>query len=349
MIKLIFLTAFSWLNADNASDSLRLETINGKQYVIHQVDEKETLYAISRRYGTSITAIIDANPDLSTNLVVGNELRVPYTAKAKPATAQSNAKVHQVQAGETLYAISRKYGISVEDLKAWNGLTDPVTLDIGQELRLTSAAGTRPNPSTTPTDNRQPTTTTAGYHTVAAGETLYAISRKYNVTVDQLKSWNNLTGNDVKVGQSLAVAAATPTVATPISTPKPVVPKPSEESQQASSRTETPKPTVPATTETIRISENVTGTDEIKETGLAELIEGTEGNRKYLAMHRSAKAGTIMKVRNELNNREVFVRVVGNLPATGVNDKLVIKISKSAYDRLGAIDDRFRVEVTYYK
>jgi rare lipoprotein A (peptidoglycan hydrolase) len=93
----------------------------------------------------------------------------------------------------------------------------------------------------------------------------------------------------------------------------------------------------------------VIGSDEVKEGGLAELIEGSEGNRKYLALHRTAKVGTILKVRNELNNREVFVRVAGPLPNTGVNTNVVIKISKSAYDRLGAIDQRFRVEVTYYK
>lgn len=89
--------------------------------------------------------------------------------------------------------------------------------------------------------------------------------------------------------------------------------------------------------------------DEVVESGLAELIEGTEGNRKYLAMHRTAPIGTILKVRNEMNNREVFVRVMGKLPDTAVNDKLIIKLSRSAYDRLGAIDPRFRVELTYYK
>ena len=99
----------------------------------------------------------------------------------------------------------------------------------------------------------------------------------------------------------------------------------------------------------MKISENVLGTDEVRESGLAELIEGSESSRKYLALHRTAKAGTIIKIRNELNNREVFVRVAGVLPPTGVNDNLVVKLSKSAYDRLGAIDQKFRVEVTYYK
>ena len=99
----------------------------------------------------------------------------------------------------------------------------------------------------------------------------------------------------------------------------------------------------------ITISESVTNKDEVKQSGLAELIDGTEANRKYLALHRTAPVGTILKVRNEMNNREVFVRVIGKLPDTALTDKLIIKISKSAYDRLGAIDPRFRVEVTYYK
>jgi hypothetical protein len=101
--------------------------------------------------------------------------------------------------------------------------------------------------------------------------------------------------------------------------------------------------------QTIRISESVKSSDEVMEAGLAELIEGTEGNRKYLALHRTAPVGTILKVRNELNNREVFVRVMGKLQDTAPNSKLILKLSRSAYDRLGAIDPRFRVEVTYYK
>jgi hypothetical protein len=50
-----------------------------------------------------------------------------------------------------------------------------------------------------------------------------------------------------------------------------------------------------------------------------------------------------------MNNREVFVRVMGKLPDAAKADKVVIRISRSAYDRLGAIDPKFRVQVTYYK
>jgi hypothetical protein len=113
-------------------------------------------------------------------------------------------------------------------------------------------------------------------------------------------------------------------------------------------QTQTPVAKDPVPT-TIRISESTKNSDEVVEAGIAELIEGTEGNRKYLALHRTAPVGTILKIRNEMNNREVFVRVMGKLPENALTDKLIIKISRSAYDRLGAIDPRFRVQLTYYK
>jgi hypothetical protein len=174
---------------------------------------------------------------------------------------------------------------------------------------------------------------------VAAKETLYSISKQYGITVEQLKEWNGITGSEVKIDQVLFVIQ--PMYKT--ETIKPVVTLPVEPIK------ETPKVSIGAPSETtIKISENVVGSDEVKERGMAELIEGTDGNRKYLALYNTAKIGTIMKVRNETNNREVFVRVMGALP-TGTDNKTVIKISKSALDRLGATEGRFDVEVTFYK
>jgi rare lipoprotein A (peptidoglycan hydrolase) len=90
----------------------------------------------------------------------------------------------------------------------------------------------------------------------------------------------------------------------------------------------------------------VIGSDEVHEKGMASLLEGTDGNRKYLAQHKSAKTGSIIKVRNEANKQEVFVRVVGQLTTT---DDTLVKISRSAFDRLGSVDQRFAVEVIRFK
>jgi LysM repeat protein len=240
-----------------------------------------------------------------------------------------------------LFSISRLYTVSIDELKAWNNLKD-YSLSPGQELIVKRPAGAKD--VVKPREEK----VAAGPHRVEDKETLFSIAKKYGVTVQEIKDWNGIIGNDLKVGQLLVILPATsntPVVSPPVSN-APLNQKevrPEEVKQAAIVKEETKQES------TMRISENPRGSDEVKEGGLAELIEGTEGNRKYLALHRTAKVGAIIKVRNELNNREVFVRVVGPLPETGVNDKLVVKISKSAYERLGAIDPRFRLEVTYYK
>jgi LysM repeat protein len=331
MIKLIFLTALSWSNPNLPADSLRMETINGKLFIIHQVGEHETLYGISKRYGTPIASILEFNPKADAGLDIGQILRILYVPRSKEQT--SDGIVHKVLPKETLFSISKLYDVSIDDIKAWNNLRDN-SLSTGQSLVIKKKQQSV-NPSK---GEEEEAKSTPGRHTVAAKETLFLISRKYGVTVQQLKDWNAIQGDEVKMGDIVWV------VQPPRSNEK----EPVKLAEIKPVTQESVKP--PITKEsTVTVSESVRGTDEVKEGGLAELIEGTEGNRKYLALHRTARVGTIMKVRNELNNREVFVRVVGPIPDTGVNDKIVIKISKSAYDRLGAIDPKFRAEVTYYK
>lgn len=374
MIYELILTGVSFFHPQ-AQDSLGVETVNGKIFVIHKVEEKETLYGISRRYGATVDAVIASNPGLGSTLEIGQILKVPYTRQPKVSTPHvAGGTVHKVEPKETMYSISKKYGVTVEEIKQWNGLSDN-TLSIGQELIVK-----KPKPAVAVASRSDETTHKKGSHTVAQQETLFSVARQYGVSVQQLKTWNALATNDLKVGQVIVVAPpeqqkestgpvggqqtevrkdppveerqvqpveetpvivaqtdTTPTEEEPASTASQVQP---ETSAQAS---------VPTTTQTVRISESLKNSDEVMESGLAELIEGTEGNRKYLALHRTAPVGTILKVRNEMNNREVFVRVMGKLPDTAVNNKLIIKLSRSAYDRLGAIDPKFRVEVTYYK
>lgn len=326
MIKVVFLAAHLWFPNSSVSiaDSLRRETIEGKEFIIHQVDEQETLYGISRRYGVTVAQVLEFNREADAGLDVGQILKVPYVPYV-PSTKQSSG-VHIVGAGETLFSISRLYNISVDELKSINNLKEN-SISVGQQLNVSRGAMvvTRPQSNAI---------TMVGYHQVEAKQTLFSISREYGVTVQQLKEWNNLTSSELNIGQLLRVA-------------DPVQQTPIVETRETPIVTKETPPTIQEST--VKISENIAGTDEVRESGLAELIEGTEGNRKYLALHRTAKVGTILKVRNELNNREVFVRVVGPIPSTGVNTGILIKISKSAFDRLGAIDAKFRAEVTYYK
>jgi LysM repeat protein len=341
MIKFLILVSVSFFNPEIKRDSIGMETINGKQFIVHKIERGETLYSISKRYGVTVDQILEHNPDADAGLEVDHILKVPYVPRA-PKRQAPNANTHIVAEKETLFSISRQYGITVDELKQWNNLTDNA-LALGQELLIKKKNTLTVTP---PLEMKSARTV----HTVAAKETMFSITRQYGITVDQLRTWNNLVTDELKIGQTLYVAQPTynQTQSVTVTPTQPVT----TQTTSTQTQTQTQPPVVVTPVEiapTIKISENVRGSDEIIEAGLAELIEGTEGNRKYLALHRTAPVGTILRIKNEMNSREVFVRVMGKLPDTGLTDKLVIKISKSAYDRLGAIDSRFRVEVTYYK
>jgi LysM repeat protein len=312
------------------ADSLRLETINGKQFIIHQIDAKETLYSISRRYGVPVTVILESNPATKDGLGIGQLLRVPYTpkptTKIEAVPDKSRQVTHVVAAKETLYSISKQFNVSIDDLKKWNNLIDN-TLTTGQELVVGKKEALAEAPKLMEMKSVSST------HAVAAKETMYSIARQYGISVQQIKEWNNLPDNELKIGQMILVTQPMYSTA-----PKQVVTIP----QSVSVSTEVLAPSK------IEISERVIGTDEVKEGGFAEVMEGTEGNRKYLALHRTIKPGTILKVRNEATNREVFVRISGALPSTAGSD-VIMQVSKSAFDRLGSTEAKFRIEVTYYK
>ena len=233
-----------------------------------------------------------------------------------------------------MFSIARQYNVSVDDIKTWNGLKDNA-LSLGQTLLIRKK---QPTETVVTTPVTQPAAT-AKTHTVAAKETLFSIARQYGVTWQQTQEWNGIKDTDLKIGQVISVSgpAASSASGTITSTTTTVT----------TPATGNPVTTVKPVTGGVTISEGVNGTDEIRETGMGELIEGSEGNRKYLGQHRTIKPGTILKVRNISNNQEVFVRITA--PITDSDPATIIRISKSAYDRLGASEGKFRAEIIYYK
>lgn len=131
--------------------------------------------------------------------------RETYIPKVRPET-------HTVSGGQTLYAVSGIYGLTVEELQLWNKLTSP-GLKYGQVLVLyppsspMSNSGEEEVDNQAPPQDRSPEVAPRKMHTVVAGETLYGLSKKYSVKVDELRTWNNIepTGG-IKLGQSLYIS-----------------------------------------------------------------------------------------------------------------------------------------------
>jgi LysM repeat protein len=137
---------------------------------------------------------------------------------------------YKVQAGETLYAISRKFGVTPEQIIAWNRLSGNA-ISIGQVLTVSAPSST---PTTPPPSNTTSSNTSKRY-TVQKGDTLYSIATKNGVTVAQIQAWNKLTGTTLSLGQVLVVGTS--------STPTPVTPKPIP----SPAPTPIPTPVIPST------------------------------------------------------------------------------------------------------
>lgn len=136
------------------------------------------------------------------------------------APVDVNATYHTVVAGDTVYNISKRYGISQDNLRAWNGLVDN-TISKGQRLRVKpQGAGASNN-----TGYTAPVANTSGTHQVAVGDTVYNISKRYGMSQEQLRSLNNIAGNNIHVGQVLRVNGAN-NVAVATTVPMPEVSAP---------------------------------------------------------------------------------------------------------------------------
>jgi LysM repeat protein len=326
-----------------AADSVGTEYRAGVRYLVHEVRSGETLFSLSRKYGVTVDEIRDGNSGLGESLRVGSRVLIPRGRGQQVAQESPGDIYHTVQASETLYSISRKYGVSLENLKSWNRLTDN-NLAVGTRLivgrRGDSAA---PAPSATGSNNA------AGrkIHRVEAGQTMFSISRMYGISTDELRVWNGLSDMNLRVGQELLVSApGTGSDAQPSSSMLPSGTTGSRPAAETTAPPEALRSERSAEAEQV-VREAPKSSEKVVEKGLAEVIENDTDTRKYLALHRSAPVGTIMQIRNEMNNQIVFVRVVGTIPDAGDNRRILVRISQKAFERLGAVDARFPVEISY--
>jgi membrane-bound lytic murein transglycosylase D len=194
---------------------------------VHIVQSGDVLLQIATKYNTTVEQIKAWNNLTGDNIQIGqklivrrlsaptdnrtdilseknsNDTKPASSAKTTPAAASAkenqNETVHIVQSGDVLLHIAAKYNTTVEQLKAWNNLTGD-NIQIGQKL-IVRSIGTVP--AQTP-----PSTAKSMIYTVKSGDTLGKIAKLYNVSVDDIKKWNNLTSDRIDIGQKLKILRA---------------------------------------------------------------------------------------------------------------------------------------------
>ena len=202
--------------------------VNDMYYTVVKGD---SLYSIARKFNTTVEALKEANNLTSNNLAIGQILIIP----SKEVENNGN---YIVVAGDTLYKIAQKFNTTVDELKLLNNLTSN-TLSIGQSLKIPEENNNYQTYTVIKGDNlysiarrfnttqdeimklnnlssnllsigqilKIPTINTSNYQTyiVQKGDSLWNIAKKFNTTVDNIKTINNLSSNLLSIGQTLKI------------------------------------------------------------------------------------------------------------------------------------------------
>lgn len=227
---------------------------------------------------------------------------------------------HKVGAKETLYSLVKKYNTNFATVETLNpslaegnsGIQVGQTIKFPNNSPVTKKEETKKEVAGTSTPAKKVTV-----HTVQAKETVFSISQKYNVDISNLVEANNITSNSIKVGDKLIVDAG-------------------DIAKMATN-----------TNRGVELRLKPTGKN-VKETGIAEVINTPNKSTKYLALHRTAPIGSNIKITNEATGHTIVAKVIGNMNSKGPDENIMIKLSPYAYYQLRPKDARLRATVEYY-
>ena len=218
----MLLTAGANLYAQEPQSIEKSQTIvyiNGAKYYVHNVRHGETLYSLAKTYGVAEQVIAAENPQLAQGLKADQSLKIPVVEtgvvvqeQLSPKKLKKTFDQHTVQKGETLYGISRRYAISVETIMEDNPGLDPIHLKPGSVILIRKkAVGKTDEAENTAAweqyKDRLNLVAEEGYmyHIVAPGETMYALSRRFGTTVENLERLNGISAQDLRSGSMLKV------------------------------------------------------------------------------------------------------------------------------------------------
>ncbi len=313
-VVLFFLGLSSPLLANTLADSVGVENQNGKMIILHKLDPKDNYYSIARRYNVKPKEIMDYNNNAK--MQIGAIIKVPTD---RPFAANSSPV-------KTASAANPSY-------------TKP-----------TKSTTTEVTSTASPANTDQPEYT---QYKVSAGETLYAISRRFQVKVDDIIGWNSLKSTNLNAGQMLRIKRGgdEPQVVTTV---PPVIATPPADTPVTAVRDNTLKKdsTHSVGSDSLgnsrRLPNNRYGLTEKNEKGTAVWISdpSLDAKKKYV-LHRTAPVGTIIKITNPMTNRTTFAKVVGSFTENETNKDAIVVMTKDVAESLGALDKRFYVNISY--
>lgn len=269
-----------------------------------------------------------------------------------------NIVVHTVEKGQTIYSIAREYKLKPDDIRKQNpSIDDTFAIKPGQILRIAIPKGKEEN------ESFEKLVKKPIFHYVTEQQTLYSISKMYNVSIDDLKLWNHLTNNSIGLGQELVIGWKFSSDNEQKPRLEPVQPQIDDNTIHLEQKTDqaiAPQKTVQRKTNfssskqqllSERFQSDTQGQPTKNKKGVS--IWFSSGNKMmnsaYYGLFSHVPVGSVVRVTNLMNKRVVFIKVIGSLPNTSENTGALIKLTPAARRVLGTTDKKARVRVDYVK
>jgi LysM repeat protein len=296
-------------------DSIGIENHEGKKIILHKLEAKENYYSLGRRYSVKPADIQKFNNNKS--LIINEVVKVPtersFVETTKPAVTQQPKPV----------------------------LAQPVAVQQPKPLATQPTVVQQPLQQAVQTPATANTQVPLQQYKVSAGETLFAIAKRFNTTVEDITRLNKLTSTVLTPGQIIQVKTGSADVPPP-------APAPIAVADNTAVKRDSPYVNNIDSADRKLMNANRLGLFEKNEKGVATWIEDASLDpAKKLVLHRTAAIGTVVKITNPMTGRVSFAKVVGRFTENEANKDVILIMTKNVAESIGAVDKRIHINLSY--
>ena len=307
---------------------------DGNQCLVHTVEQKQTLYNISRLYNIPINTLLDYNKlDKNDLIYQGNKIYIPlnhkiYSKKIKPNKKGVHLRpvVYTIRSKDSFYGITHRYFNIDEGELIKNNALSSKNLQIGQNLII-------------------------GWIALKDNYSEWAASRGSDE--------ENIHNQETNINPSKNNKSEKEFHNQPIVNTIPIIP--AKHQKIESNDTDIPSPQMPIHKSTLKSdsTQNLAKNDEspnpisdkkfITNYGIAMWNKNSSDKSNSFVLHASAKINSIIELYNPLTKRTAYAKVIAHIPDNTYQSDISILISPKVAERLGALDERFKIKMIYYK
>lgn len=298
-----------------------------RTYHVIEIRQGETLFSLSRNFNVPVDAIRKANPSLAQDSIlrVGREIIIPVHIPEKAVVAPTPAPL-QTPANPAPGRINNN------------------PFDKPQQVNAVANSPEKPAAQAQQMTEKAPQGFI--YHIVAEKQTLFAISRLYNVPIEDIMKWNKLPDNNIRMGMQLLIKPNT-------LQENQATTQPADNWSADDIKKEPVAPPKNSLQESLH--QNFLDAKSKGDSSVTERVtigwvasENPKMSGSYFCLHKSAPVGTVVKLTNLVNKKIAFVKVIGKLPETADNINIAMRVSSSVKTDLMLGGDKAYVEAEFY-